>query len=115
MGLATVKSNLPMKVRLRVAHATNYQIVLGEPGAESLLGKGVCLATSGEVLCEGIDTLTANTCQYRWPANGRSQQNQSLAIVAANPERLKILEFASASGRSSTIQSRSKQSTLKRG
>ncbi len=35
-----IKSNLPMKVCLRVANATNSQIVIGEPGAESLLGKG---------------------------------------------------------------------------
>jgi S-DNA-T family DNA segregation ATPase FtsK/SpoIIIE len=27
-----IKSNLPMKVCLRVANATNSQIVLGEPG-----------------------------------------------------------------------------------
>jgi len=35
-----IKSNLPMKVCLRVTNATNSQIVLGEAGAESLLGKG---------------------------------------------------------------------------
>jgi hypothetical protein len=37
----------------------------------------------------GIDTLTTITCQYRWLAHSRSQQNQSLAIVAANPKRLR--------------------------
>jgi FtsK/SpoIIIE family len=54
-----IKSNLPMKVCLRVANATNSQIVLGEPGAESLLA--ICFATSGEVLCE----LKA-TSSHRW-------------------------------------------------
>ena len=38
---------------------------------------------------KGIDTLTTITCQYRWLAHSRSQQNQSLAIVAANPKRLR--------------------------
>jgi S-DNA-T family DNA segregation ATPase FtsK/SpoIIIE len=42
-----IKSNLPMKVSLRVANATNSQIVLGEAGAESLLGKGDLLFDLG--------------------------------------------------------------------
>jgi S-DNA-T family DNA segregation ATPase FtsK/SpoIIIE len=42
-----IKSNLPMKVCLRVANATNSQIVLGEPGGESLLGKGDLLCDLG--------------------------------------------------------------------
>ena len=42
-----IKSNLPMKVCLRVANATNSQIVLGETGAESLLGKGDLLCDLG--------------------------------------------------------------------
>ena len=37
----------------------------------------------------GIDTLTTITCQYRWLAHSRSKQNQSLAIVATNPKRLR--------------------------
>src|SRR5262245_42643821 len=43
-----IKSNLPMKVCLRVANATNSQIVLGEAGAESLLGKGDLLCDRSE-------------------------------------------------------------------
>jgi S-DNA-T family DNA segregation ATPase FtsK/SpoIIIE len=42
-----IKSNLPMKVCLRVANSTNSQIVLGEAGAESLLGKGDLLCDLG--------------------------------------------------------------------
>jgi S-DNA-T family DNA segregation ATPase FtsK/SpoIIIE len=42
-----IKSNLPMKVCLRVANATNSQIVLGEAGAESLLGMGDLLCDLG--------------------------------------------------------------------
>jgi S-DNA-T family DNA segregation ATPase FtsK/SpoIIIE len=42
-----IKSNLPMKVCLRVANVTNSQIVLGEAGAESLLGKGDLLCDLG--------------------------------------------------------------------
>jgi len=42
-----IKSNLPMKVCLRVANATNSQIVIGEAGAESLLGKGDLLCDLG--------------------------------------------------------------------
>lgn len=42
-----IKSNLPMKVCLRVSNATNSQIVLGESGAESLLGKGDLLCDLG--------------------------------------------------------------------
>jgi S-DNA-T family DNA segregation ATPase FtsK/SpoIIIE len=45
-----IKANLPMKVCLRVANATNSQIVLGEPGAESLLGKGDLLCDLGRGL-----------------------------------------------------------------
>jgi S-DNA-T family DNA segregation ATPase FtsK/SpoIIIE len=45
-----IKSNLPMKVCLRVANATNSQIVLGESGAESLLGKGDLLCDLGRGL-----------------------------------------------------------------
>jgi DNA segregation ATPase FtsK/SpoIIIE-like protein len=43
-----IKSNLPMKVCLRVANATNSQIVIGETGAESLLGKGDLLCDLGK-------------------------------------------------------------------
>jgi S-DNA-T family DNA segregation ATPase FtsK/SpoIIIE len=39
-----------MKVCLRVANATNSQIVLGESGAESLLGKGDLLCDLGRGL-----------------------------------------------------------------
>jgi S-DNA-T family DNA segregation ATPase FtsK/SpoIIIE len=42
-----VKSNLPMKVCLRVANSINSQIVVGGPGAESLLGKGDLLCDLG--------------------------------------------------------------------
>jgi S-DNA-T family DNA segregation ATPase FtsK/SpoIIIE len=42
-----IKSNLPMKVCLRVSNSTNSQIVIGEPGAESLLGKGDLLCDLG--------------------------------------------------------------------
>jgi S-DNA-T family DNA segregation ATPase FtsK/SpoIIIE len=45
-----IKSNLPMKVCLRVANTTNSQIVLGEGGAESLLGKGDLLCDLGRGL-----------------------------------------------------------------
>jgi hypothetical protein len=45
-----VKSNLPMKICLRVANATNSQIVLGEAGAENLLGKGDLLCDLGRGL-----------------------------------------------------------------
>ena len=43
-----IKSNLPMKVCLRVANGTNSQIVIGETGAESLLGKGDLLCDLGK-------------------------------------------------------------------
>jgi S-DNA-T family DNA segregation ATPase FtsK/SpoIIIE len=43
-----IKSNLPMKVCLRVTNATNSQIVLGENGGETLLGKGDLLCDIGK-------------------------------------------------------------------
>ncbi|MFZ0569718.1 MAG: FtsK/SpoIIIE domain-containing protein, partial [Rhodomicrobium sp.] len=43
-----IKSNLPMKVCLRVTNATNSQIVLDELGAESLLGRGDLLCDMGK-------------------------------------------------------------------
>jgi hypothetical protein len=42
-----IKSNLPMKVCLHVANLINSQIVIGEAGAESLLGKGDLLCDVG--------------------------------------------------------------------
>ncbi len=45
-----IKANLPLKVCLRVANATNAQIVLDEPGAESLFGKGDLLCDYGKGL-----------------------------------------------------------------
>jgi len=43
-----IKSNLPMKVCLRVTSSVNSQIVLGEAGAENLLGKGDLLCDMGK-------------------------------------------------------------------
>jgi S-DNA-T family DNA segregation ATPase FtsK/SpoIIIE len=50
------KANLPMKVCLRVANATNAQIVLGEAGAEDLYGKGdlLCDCGKGLVRAQGL-------------------------------------------------------------
>jgi S-DNA-T family DNA segregation ATPase FtsK/SpoIIIE len=45
-----IKSNLPLKVCLRVVNATNSQIVLDQPGAESLLGRGDLLCQRGRGL-----------------------------------------------------------------
>ncbi|NVO14872.1 MAG: PD-(D/E)XK nuclease family protein [Rhodoplanes sp.] len=45
-----VKANLPLKVCLKVANAVNAQIVLDEPGAESLFGKGDLLCDFGKGL-----------------------------------------------------------------
>jgi S-DNA-T family DNA segregation ATPase FtsK/SpoIIIE len=42
-----IKSNLPLKVCLKVANTVNAQIVLDEPGAESLFGKGDLLCDFG--------------------------------------------------------------------
>jgi RecB family exonuclease len=45
-----IKSNLPLKVCLKVANIVNSQIVLDEPGAESLFGKGDLLCDFGKGL-----------------------------------------------------------------
>ena len=42
-----IKANLPLKICLRVTSGTNSQIVLDEPGAESLLGRGDLLCEAG--------------------------------------------------------------------
>ncbi len=42
-----IKANLPLKVCLRVTSAINSQIVLDEPGAEKLLGRGDLLCDFG--------------------------------------------------------------------
>jgi S-DNA-T family DNA segregation ATPase FtsK/SpoIIIE len=42
-----IKANLPLKICLRVTSGTNSQIVLDEPGAESLLGRGDLLCDAG--------------------------------------------------------------------
>jgi S-DNA-T family DNA segregation ATPase FtsK/SpoIIIE len=51
-----IKSNLPLKVCLKVANAVNAQIVLDEPGAESLFGKGdlLCDFGKGIVRAQGL-------------------------------------------------------------
>ena len=43
-----IKANLPLKVCLKVANAVNAQIVLDEPGAESLFGRGDLLCDFGK-------------------------------------------------------------------
>jgi hypothetical protein len=45
-----IKANLPLKVCLKVSNAVNAQIVLDEPGAESLFGKGDLLCDFGKGL-----------------------------------------------------------------
>src|SRR5437763_12819627 len=45
-----IKSNLPLKVCLKVANAVNAQIVLDEPGAENLFGRGDLLCDFGKGL-----------------------------------------------------------------
>jgi S-DNA-T family DNA segregation ATPase FtsK/SpoIIIE len=45
-----IKSNLPLKICLKVANTVNAQIVLDEPGAESLFGKGDLLCDFGKGL-----------------------------------------------------------------
>jgi S-DNA-T family DNA segregation ATPase FtsK/SpoIIIE len=45
-----IKANLPLKVCLKVANAVNAQIVLDEPGAESLFGRGDLLCDFGKGL-----------------------------------------------------------------
>ncbi|MGJ5092290.1 DNA translocase FtsK [Bradyrhizobium oligotrophicum] len=51
-----IKSNLPLKICLKVANAVNAQIVLDEPGAESLFGKGdlLCDLGRGLVRAQGL-------------------------------------------------------------
>lgn len=51
-----IKANLPLKVCLKVANSTNAQIVLDEPGAESLFGKGdlLCDIGKGLVRAQGL-------------------------------------------------------------
>jgi S-DNA-T family DNA segregation ATPase FtsK/SpoIIIE len=45
-----LKSNLPLKICLRVVNAVNSQIVLDQPGAEALLGRGDLLCARGRGL-----------------------------------------------------------------
>jgi S-DNA-T family DNA segregation ATPase FtsK/SpoIIIE len=42
-----IKSNLPLKVCLRVTTSVNSGIVIDQPGAESLLGRGDLLCARG--------------------------------------------------------------------
>jgi hypothetical protein len=45
-----IKANLPLKICLKVTTSTNSQIVLDEPGAEQLLGRGDLLCNAGRGL-----------------------------------------------------------------
>jgi len=51
-----VKANLPLKVCLKVANAVNAQIVLDEPGAENLFGRGdlLCNLGKGVIRAQGL-------------------------------------------------------------
>ena len=51
-----VKANLPLEICLEVANAVNAQIVLDEPGAETLLGRGdlLCDSRKGPVRVQGL-------------------------------------------------------------
>lgn len=48
-----LKANLPMKICLRVTNAVNSQILLDEPGAEHLLGRGDFLSQTGSTPVRG--------------------------------------------------------------
>ena len=63
-----IKANLPLKVCLKVTSAVNSQIILDEPGAETLVGKGDLLCDRGRgveraqapfVRAEDLDELHA--------------------------------------------------------
>lgn len=43
-----IKANLPLKICLRVTSSTNSQIILDEPGGESLVGRGDLLCDRGK-------------------------------------------------------------------
>jgi FtsK/SpoIIIE family/FtsK alpha domain/PD-(D/E)XK nuclease superfamily len=45
-----IKANLPLKICLKVTSSTNSQIVLDEPGADQLLGRGDLLCNAGRGL-----------------------------------------------------------------
>jgi S-DNA-T family DNA segregation ATPase FtsK/SpoIIIE len=45
-----IKANLPLKICLKVTSTMNSQIVLDEPGAEKLLGRGDLLCNAGRGL-----------------------------------------------------------------
>jgi S-DNA-T family DNA segregation ATPase FtsK/SpoIIIE len=51
-----IKANLPLKICLKVANTINAQIVLDEPGAETLFGKGdlLCDFGKGMVRAQGL-------------------------------------------------------------
>ena len=51
-----IKANLPLKVCLKVANAVNAQIVLDEPGAENLFGRGdlLCNLGKGVIRAQGL-------------------------------------------------------------
>jgi S-DNA-T family DNA segregation ATPase FtsK/SpoIIIE len=51
-----VKANLPLKICLKVANAVNSQIVLDEPGAENLFGRGdlLCDFGKGPIRAQGL-------------------------------------------------------------
>jgi S-DNA-T family DNA segregation ATPase FtsK/SpoIIIE len=48
-----IKANLPLKICLKVTSSMNSQIVLDEPGAEQLLGRGDLLCNAGRGLMRG--------------------------------------------------------------
>ncbi len=52
-----IKASLPLKVCLRVTNAANSQIVLGESGGETLLGKGDLLCDMGKGLVRAQSPL----------------------------------------------------------
>ena len=78
-----IKANLPLKVCLKVANAVNAQIVLDEPGAESLFGRGDLLCDFGKGLVRaqglfvppgGFPGCASGQSLKRSPSSGDAEQ-----------------------------------------
>ncbi len=95
-----IKSNFPFRIALRATDSTNSRIILGTTGAETLLGKGDMLFSTGaaepeRIQCGWVENSEIARVTDAWAAQGAPVYNESLMLaLEARREKLREAEEA---------------------
>ena len=78
-----IKSNFPYRIALKASDSTNSRIILGQSGAEDLLGKGDMLYSTGgaeleRIQCGWVENREIADVTAFWAQQGVPQYNESL-------------------------------------